>query len=113
MTAELVLRLAPAITMVIFGISQYAKPEGWLSYIPNSFSNMSPLKPQTTMRMHALGNIIFGLLLASGWHPLLGAWIALIWWITILPFAFRYNWAIGLRDLSITLGLVALLLLMR
>ena len=71
------------------------------------------MKPESSMKLHALGNLAFGVLLASGWHPLLGAWVALIWWISILPFAFRVSWAIGLRDLTITLGLVALILLIR
>ncbi len=112
-TAELILRLAPAFTMLVFGLHQFAKPDGWLVYIPDWASRMSPMKPQTSMKLHALGNLAFGLLLASGWHPLLGAWVALIWWVTILPFAFRYSWGIGLRDLTITLGLLALIFLIK
>jgi hypothetical protein len=113
MTAELILRLAPALTMVIFGLNQWVKPSDWVHYIPPSLARSSPMKPESSMKLHALGNLAFGLLLASGWHPLVGVWIALIWWASILPFAFRVNWAIGLRDLSITLGLVALLLLIK
>jgi uncharacterized protein YjeT (DUF2065 family) len=112
-TAELILRLAPALTMVVFGLHQMLRPQEWLHYIPEWASRMSPMKPQTSMRLHALGNVAFGLFLASGWHPVLGAWIAVLWWLTILPFAFRVSWAIGLRDLTITLGLVALILLIR
>ena len=112
-TAQLLLRLAPALTMVIFGIHQWAKPSEWLHYIPAWATKSSPMKPESSMKLHALGNIAFGLFLASGWHPLLSVWVALIWWVSILPFAFRVSWAIGLRDLTITVGLVALLLLVR
>ena len=108
-----ILRLAPALTMIVFGLHQYARPQGWLTYIPNWASRVSPLKPQTTMRLHSLGNVVFGLFLASGWHPLIGAWVALLWWLSILPFAFRVSWAVGMRDLTITLGLVALIFLLR
>jgi len=109
----MILRLAPALTMVVFGLNQLLKPKDWLHYIPDWYNRMSPLRPELTMRQHALGNIIFGLFLASTWHPLIAAWVALVWWASILPFAFRTSWAVGLRDLTITLSLVALILLVK
>lgn len=112
-TAQLLLRLGPAITMVAFGISQYFKPAGWLDFIPPWFSRMSPMKPETTMRLHAVANIVLGVWLASGWLPYASAWVALLWWISILPFAFRVSWTVGLRDLAITVGLIALIILLR
>jgi hypothetical protein len=111
--AILLLRLAPALTMVIFGLHQWVKPGDWLHYIPAWATKSSPMKPESSMRLHSLGNLAFGLFLASGWHPVLAVWVALVWWVSILPFAFRASWAICLRDLTITLGLVALLLLIR
>ena len=111
--AQFLLRLGPALVMVVFGLHQWVKPGNWLHYIPAWATKNSPMKPESSMHLHALGNIVFGLFLASGWHPYLGAWVGLLWWISILPFAFRVNWAIGLRDLAITAGLAALVLLMR
>lgn len=111
--AQFLLRLGPALAMVIFGINQWRKPTDWLHYIPEWISSSSPMKPQMQMRLHAVGNIAFGLFLISNWQPYWSAWVALIWWVTILPFAFRASWAVGLRDLAITLGLLALVLLMR
>lgn len=111
--AILLLRVAPALTMVIFGLNQLLRPGDWLDYIPAWATKSSPMKPESSMRLHSLGNLAFGLFLASGWHPLLAAWVALVWWVSILPFAFRVNWAIGLRDLTISLGLVALILLIK
>lgn len=112
-TAQLLLRFGTALTMVVFGIGQWVKPGEWLHYIPAWATKSSPMKPESSMRLHSLGNLAFGLFLASGWHPLLSAWVALIWWASILPFAFRVSWAIGMRDLTITLGLVALIFLVR
>lgn len=105
---ELIIALGTALTMIVFGIHQTVNPRKWLDYIPPTFAALSPLKLETDMRLHAAGNIFFGLLLASGLFPLTAAWIALIWWITILPFAFRHSWAIGMRDLTIVFGLIAL-----
>lgn len=108
-----VISFGVAITMISFGINQLTKPYKWLDYLPPWLIKMSPLKPETDMRIHSLGNIIFGLyLIFPFYHPLIAAWIAFIWWLTILPFAFRYNWAIGMRDLSIILALLALILLL-
>jgi hypothetical protein len=108
---EFLLRFGPALTMVVFGLHQFAKPQDWLHYLPEWFQKMSPLSPATDMRLHALGNIVFGAWLASGLFPLASVWVALIWWITVLPFAFRVSWSIGMRDLSITIGLAALVIM--
>jgi hypothetical protein len=106
---EILLRVGPALCMVIFGIHQMAKPQDWLHYIPGSVQKFLLASPTTTMRGHALANIVLGLWLASGLFPLIGIWVALVWWASILPFAFRVSWAIGLRDLSITISIIALL----
>lgn len=111
--AELLLRLGPALTMVVFGVNQWMRPQSWVHYIPSALQRTSPMKPESSMKLHALGNLAFGLFLATGWHPLLGAWIAFVWWLSILPFAFKVSWAIGMRDLSITVSLLALILLLR
>ena len=102
------------LNMVVFGINQMAKPEGWLSYIPSWMAKFSLGKPETTMRIHALGNLAFGIFLifAGFGYPIVAAWIAFIWWLSILFFAFRLSWAIGMRDLSITAALLALIFLL-
>ena len=102
------LRFSAALTMVSYGINQLANPQGWLSYVPAGIQRMLPEKPTTFMRTHALGNLVFGIWLASGLFPFVAAVVAAIWWLTILPFAFKVKWDIGMRDLTITAGLVAL-----
>ncbi len=93
--------------------NQLINPRAWLHYIPEFLRRISPLPMETDMRAHALGNIILGLFLVAGsFHPLLAAWVALIWWITILPLAFRVKWDIGMRDLTIIAGLAALISLL-
>jgi uncharacterized membrane protein YphA (DoxX/SURF4 family) len=109
--AILLIRLGTALTMVVFGIHQFVRPGAWIHYIPEGLAKMSPMSKEGQMKMHAAGNVIFGLWLALGLYPLIGAWVALIWWITILPFSFR-KWDIGLRDLSIIAGLAALIMLL-
>ncbi len=106
-----VISFGVGITMIAFGINQLTKPGNWLGYMPSWLTGASPMKPETTMRIHALGNILFGLFLIFPLYPIVAAWIGLIWWITILPFAFKYDWRIGMRDLSIVFALIALVML--
>ncbi len=111
-TAIWLIRLGVALTMVVFGLHELAKPGQWTHYIPQFMKASSPLAPETSMRLHALGNIVFGVFLVSGLFPLVAVWVAIIWWASILPFAFMVKWDIGMRDLTIIIGLVALLLLL-
>lgn len=100
-----------ALCMIVFGINQLMNPGSWLGYIPPWLSKIMPFKAETTMRLHAVGNIVFGLFLLFPLYPLVAVWIGFIWWLSILPFAFRYDWKVGMRDLAITLALIALILL--
>ncbi|HZS42978.1 MAG TPA: hypothetical protein VFA52_02040 [Candidatus Paceibacterota bacterium] len=102
------------ITMLVFGIHQMSKPAEWFKFLPAWVSKISPIKnPATEMRIHSLGNIIFGLFLMFPFGAMLvAAWIAFIWWLTIVPFAWRVDWALGMRDLCITLALGALIFLL-
>ncbi|MDO8510003.1 MAG: hypothetical protein Q7S15_00020 [bacterium] len=103
------LQWGPSITMIAFGISQWRHPEKWLEYIPLWIMRYSFTgDKKMLMRFHSLGNIVFGVFLFSTLYPLLGAWVAFLWWLSILPLAFRVDWTIGMRDLSITISLAAL-----
>jgi uncharacterized protein YjeT (DUF2065 family) len=106
------IQLSVGAVMVLFGIDQFTKPGGWLAYMPEFVKRMSPMSPERQMRMHALANIILGLLLAIGVWDYWIAWLCLLWFLSILPFAFRRDWRIGMRDLAITVSLVVLLLLL-
>lgn len=114
MTAAIwLIRIGVALTMMIFGLNQMVKPEVWFHYVPEFMKKTSPISPALQMRVHALGNIVFGLFLIAGsFHPLIAAWVALVWWITILPFTFKVKWDIGMRDLSIIFSLVSLIALL-
>ena len=104
------LQWGPSLTMLLFGVSQWRHPERWTEYIPEwviPFSFFDDKK--ALMRFHALGNIVFGAFLFSTLYPLAAAWIAFLWWISILPFAFRVDWTIGMRDLSVSISLAALI----
>lgn len=102
------------ISMIFFGISQLKKPLQWSDYIPD-FARMvlqSPTKEALIMRIHATGNIMFGVFLVSGIVPLYAAWFALFWWIIVAPFGFIKKWDIGIRDTSIISALAALIALL-
>jgi hypothetical protein len=70
-----------------------------------------PFKPTSFMRSHGLINLLLGVLLMVGvWQPVI-TWIVIFWWASITPFAFYYEFAVGIRDISIIMSLIALLIL--
>lgn len=98
-----------ALTMVVFGVHQWRKPQEWVQYVPPFVRRLSPLGEGTLMRAHAAGNVVLGLFLVSMAAPYLALLLAFLWWLSIVPFAFRVNWTIGMRDLSVTLSLLGAL----
>jgi len=103
------LRISGGLTMVVFGINQIRKPEPWKEYFPKAFEKLLSFHP--VIKVHAVFNIILGVLLLSGWYPIIGSWLAFLWWLSIVPFAFQGSWKTGMRDLSITLAMAALAVL--
>jgi hypothetical protein len=112
-TAIYLIRYGVALTMLAYGIHQFINPGQWLHYIPEWLKKILFISPETFMRSHALGNFLIGIWLVSGLWELTGAIVALVWWISVLPFAFRVQWDIGMRDLSIIAALSALIALLR
>jgi hypothetical protein len=110
-TAILLIRLGTGFTMVCFGISQFVNPKGWLVYIPGWLEKILPMKATTFMREHALGNFFIGLLYMIGVWPLVLAWIVLLWWASIFFFALKHDRYIALRDLSIIMSTIAVIVL--
>jgi hypothetical protein len=108
----ILIRIGVGITMLMFGIDQLRNPKIWIGYVPDAATDIVPTSPEKIMRFHSFGNITLGLFLISGWYPLFGAWVAFIWWLSILPFAFRIKWDVGMRDLSISACLLALIYLL-
>jgi len=106
------IRIGAASTMLAFGVHQMRKPQDWFGYMPESLKKLSFIKPEAEMRIHALVNIAFGLFLLSSLFPLIAAWVAFIWWLSIVPLAFKVRWQIGMRDLSVTFSILALIFLL-
>jgi uncharacterized membrane protein YphA (DoxX/SURF4 family) len=108
-TAIWILRFAPAITMFTFGIHQIMNPNPWFEYVPKWLQKIIP--PAPFMKVHGAGNILLALFLVSGLYPLVAAWVVFIWWLSIVPSAMMDSWRTGMRDLSVTLALLALIVL--
>jgi len=107
MNGDMLVKLGPALMMILFGISQMMNPEMWFKYIPTWVSNV--ISPFIVMRLHASVNILLGLLLLSGWRADVIVPVVIVWFLSIIPFAFLSDWTIGLRDTAVTLGLISLL----
>ena len=110
--AIILLKTGAAITMISFGLYQYFLPQGWFGYIPEWMRKRSTLSPEAITRSHSIGNLALGVLLITGFAPLIVAWAAFIWWVSLLPFAFMYSWTVGVRDLTITISILALIFLL-
>jgi hypothetical protein len=97
-----IIRVATGLTMLAFGISQLKDPQDWKGYIPRLIEKRLPETLSTVfMRLHGGINVTLGLLYAAGIWGVFIAWATFAWWLSILPFAFYYNWKIGMRDLAI------------
>jgi hypothetical protein len=112
-TAALLIRLGVGICMILFGISQVKSPRNWFVYLPGPVRFILPTKPETFMRIHAIGNLVLGIILAANlWMPVT-VWLNIFWWASILPFAFYKEMSTGLRDAAIIVSLIALLVLIQ
>lgn len=106
--AAQLIRVVVGVTMVSFGVHQLINPQSWSDYLPEWFCKLLPESPNTFMRTHGVGNLSLGLIFAIGLWPAILDWVVLLWWLSILPFAFYSDWAVGMRDLSIIAGIAAL-----
>jgi hypothetical protein len=111
-TAKLLIHLGTGLAMIAFGAHQIARPQHWLDYLPRWFRQLSPLQDNVFMRVHGTGNLLLGLWLFSGLYAPVAAWLSLIWWISILPFALFRDWRDGMRDIAIICGLIAYIVLL-
>lgn len=108
------IRIAIGINMLAFGLSQLKDPRQWLGYIPKFVEKRVAYSVRTGfMRAHASCNVVLGILYGSGAWPAALAWLTFLWWLSILPFALRYDWKIGLRDFSIVATTLAVALMVR
>jgi hypothetical protein len=103
------LRIIISATMVLFGIDQITNPNAWTSYVPDKIAELTHMNKKLIIRVHSFGNLILGVLFGTGVNLTFTTWATLIWWVSILPFAFLYDWRIGLRDTAIV-GALALIL---
>lgn len=110
--AELVIRISIGTVMILFGLSQMLRPKPWLVYIPKPLEFILPVKPETTMRVHSLGNLVLGVLFLIGAWPVVMAWIIGAWWLSIFPFAMLHDRFIALRDGITICAIVAMIILL-
>ncbi len=103
------LRLMGPIVMIPFAVDQLQHPREWTEYVPGWVQSFLPGWPDGFMRIHAVGNVVLGIWLLSGILLKWAAGLSVIWMATIVAGALMQGkWQIGVRDLAITLGLLAL-----
>jgi hypothetical protein len=109
--ADLAIRIPVAVVMISFGIHQMVRPDKWQQYIPDRLRKLQPIPENISMMLHGLANIVLGIFFAGSIWGSLSTWMVLLWWLSILPFAFYAKWDIGMRDFAIICAVVALLVL--
>lgn len=107
--AKSFLQLAPASVMMLFGVDQLMNPDAWVKFVPSWI----PIDHITFMRLHAVCNICLGILLALGWQLQWVLWAVVIWWASIIPFAFLQDWTIAVRDSALLCCIIALIYLVK
>lgn len=109
--AALLIRVIVGATMMSFGVHQIVRPGAWSGYLPPQLIRLLPAPKNSFMRTHGLGNLALGLGLFIQLLPFVVDWIVLVWWLSILPFAFYADWAVGMRDASVIAALAALIIM--
>jgi len=107
--AEYILRFGLGVVFIWIGILVLKSPEGWGAYMQPWAQELliSPIK--TTMIIAGVADILFGILLFSGKLTWLGALLGSLHLIVIVVTVGLNE--IGLRDLGILVGSVALFFL--
>ena len=110
--AHAILRFGLASVLLAFGVDQLRNAMRWAEeYLPGWFSTLNPLSPGATMRVHAVGNIIFAALLIFNIQVFTLSWFLLFWFITIVFFSATHSWRTAMRDVAITSAVAALIAL--
>lgn len=110
--AQWALRLMGPLIFILFGLDQLKNTGEWLEYIPEWMKPRLPGGATGFMRLHAVLNVILGVWILSGVYLKLAAGLAVLWMVTIVGVSYLSGkWRVAARDLSITLGLIALFLL--
>ena len=98
------LKIGPSAMMILFGIAQLIQPQSWEMYIPTVIVQYTG---SWFLVVHALINICLGILLWSEWKPKLITAAVVVWYISIIPFAFLVDKSGALRDIVIVMSLIA------
>lgn len=107
------LRLLGALVFIPFAVDQLRNPQEWKGSIPKWAARFIPGWPEPFMQVHAVGNIVLGVWILSGLFLKWAAGVAVLWMITIVASMFLAGgggWRIAIRDLGITLAMLALYL---
>jgi cytochrome c biogenesis protein CcdA len=115
-TAILLIRFSIGLLMLCFGLSQMNNPKRWEVFLPSwliKILALFGLSPKIAIRIHALGNLTLGTLLAIGLWPSVIPLLVIVWLATVGTFASRVDWTIGLRDYALMATVIGLFLLER
>lgn len=100
-----VLRVGMAIIAIWFGAQELLNPQMWLGYIPDSIVSISGLNANILVHMNGAFELVFGIALLLGIKTRITALLLAIHMLDI-TYVVGYG-ALGVRDLGLAFGLVA------
>ncbi len=104
------MRSGIGLVLAVFGCHQFIFRQNWRKLIPTDLAFLHGREAMTVLFVSGI-NISIGLFLISGYFLLAAAWLAFMWQVCTLPFAFNRNWQVGVNDLGLSFCLFALILL--
>ena len=106
--APTVLRIGMSAIILWFGYQQIAYPSQWTGYLPDWLSNLSFIHATTIVYLNGLFEITFGLLLLFGLYVRISA-LLLALHLFDITYVVGYT-AVGVRDLGLSIALLAVFL---
>jgi len=100
--ASSVLRYGMSAVILWFSFQQFADPQTWTAYVPDSAVSLSHLSASTLVYFNAAFELVFGLMLVFGWQTRIAALLLALHLFDIM-YVVGYG-EIGVRDFGLAVA---------
>ena len=99
------------LVMIGFGLHQITNARKWNSYIPKVVKDITPIEPDTIIKLHGTGNLSLGLLYILFHKNTLIRWIVSGWWLNVMLLCGKHSLKEGVRDVPFFLTTLSIALM--